>query len=114
MIKWKGYAEIENTWEPAENLQCYGMINEFEEKYAKLQKPYYKYEPIAPTVRMNSCDITKLCIQDPDGFDKSWTCKRILGASQDEEGDILFLVQWYTQTYDRRMYFFFQGNYKRG
>lgn len=35
LIKWKGYPEQENTWEPADNLQCFGMINEFEHKYEK-------------------------------------------------------------------------------
>ena len=43
LIKWKGYAEIENTWEPADNLQCYGMINEFEEKIKNDQSPLSKY-----------------------------------------------------------------------
>ena len=32
--------------------------------------------------------------QDEDGFDKKWDCKGILGASQDEEGEILFLIKW--------------------
>ena len=35
LIKWKGYPEQENTWEPADNLQCFGMISEFEHKYEK-------------------------------------------------------------------------------
>ena len=37
LIKWKGYAEQENTWEPADNLQCFGMINEFEIAFEKKQ-----------------------------------------------------------------------------
>ena len=40
LIKWKGYAELENTWEPAENLQCFGMIAEFEERY-KSEPTFY-------------------------------------------------------------------------
>ena len=50
LIKWKGYAEIENTWEPAENLQCYGMINEFEEKYKNEPKAHHKYRKSAANV----------------------------------------------------------------
>ena len=50
MIKWKGYAEIENTWEPAENLQCYGMIQEFEEKYKLDARPFSKYRKPNPAV----------------------------------------------------------------
>jgi len=38
LLKWIGYDDKDNTWEPVENLDCPGLIDAFEAERAKQDK----------------------------------------------------------------------------
>ena len=37
-LKWKGYSSLDNTWEPAENLDCPELLEEFKKTRAAPSK----------------------------------------------------------------------------
>jgi hypothetical protein len=71
LIKWKGYADSENTWEPEENLHCPHILAEF---------------------KASLTDEDRLCFNHPDpdgltGFQRHATFDKCIGADGPHESD---------------------------
>lgn len=100
-LKWKGYGEADNTWEPLENLDCPDLIAEFEEqrKKAKLSK---KNEEKGDKKRKTPAAVdTEKKKKKPEkeeenrakGFERNLEPEKIIGAT-DASGELMFLVKW--------------------
>ena len=70
-IKWKGYNEKDNTWEPVENLFCADLIAEFHEQRKKKPEEESK----------------------PRDFDLGLDAEKIIGST-DVSGELMFLIKW--------------------
>lgn len=96
-LKWKGYSNDDNTWEPEENLDCPDLILEFEEarkKKEQIKKEDRKRKASTPaedkkTAKKKQSDEDK----KPQGFDRGLEPERIIGAT-DSSGELMFLMKW--------------------
>ena len=91
LLKWKGYGDEDNTWEPKENLDCEDLIKAFEDKRKKKQD-----EKNAAKRKSNIADSGKKKKADDDrprGFDRGLDPERIIGAT-DSSGELMFLIKW--------------------
>ncbi|XP_074420996.1 LOW QUALITY PROTEIN: chromobox protein homolog 5 [Larus michahellis] len=104
LLKWKGFSEEHNTWEPEKNLDCPELISEFMRKYKKMKegdgnKPREKAEgakrkgglgaggdDIKAKKKRESNDIAR-------GFERGLEPEKIIGAT-DSCGDLMFLMKW--------------------
>jgi len=110
LLKWKGYGEDDNTWEPEENLGCPELIAEFERVWKLKQddlkaasKPSAKKRASEPAIekedrKENKDKKTKTTIKDPvraeqTGFDRGLQADKIIGAT-DSSGELMFLMKW--------------------
>jgi len=99
-LKWKGYPESENSWEPVANLDCPELIKEFEINYKK--KMTSDEKPVEKKRKMNGTEsgseatppAKKKVEEDrPRGFDRKLEPDRIVGAT-DSSGELMFLIKW--------------------
>jgi len=102
-LKWKGYGEEDNTWEPEANLDCPELIEGFETKRkieeekkdeAKKKKRQSTSTPAAPEEPAKK-KAKKAVEEDnrPRGFDRGLDAEKIIGAT-DSSGELMFLMKW--------------------
>lgn len=101
-LKWKGYSNDENTWEPEENLDCPDLIAQFEDQRKKKEatatsKRHEEKEQkkrkssSTPTPTQAKKKVTEE--KKPEGFDRNLEPERIIGAT-DSSGELMFLMKW--------------------
>jgi hypothetical protein len=93
LLKWKGYPDSENTWEPEENLECPDLIADYEDKAKK--KKEEKKRKSQGDEESTSKRKKKVAEEDdkPRGFDRGLQPERIIGAT-DSGGELMFLMKW--------------------
>jgi len=103
-LKWKGYPDSDNTWEPQENLDCPDLIQIFEdarkakEESKKKQSKEEKDSKSAKRKSSGTPTLTqpkKKAVEDkkPEGFERGLDPERIIGAT-DSSGELMFLMKW--------------------
>uniref|UniRef100_A0A1B6FZJ5 Chromo domain-containing protein n=1 Tax=Cuerna arida TaxID=1464854 RepID=A0A1B6FZJ5_9HEMI len=107
LLKWKGYSDEDNTWEPEENLDCPDLIQQFEEarkkrEAAKKEGDTKKRKATSSTssnekVPEKSSPLKKrINIEEdnkPRGFERGLEPEKIIGAT-DSSGELMFLMKW--------------------
>ncbi|XP_022241349.1 chromobox protein homolog 1-like isoform X1 [Limulus polyphemus] len=96
-LKWKGYPDSENTWEPEEHLDCPDLIAEYEnsrkntdaeQSDGKKKKNESDSDNSTQKKKRKTEDDSK-----PKGFDRGLEPDRIIGAT-DSSGELMFLIKW--------------------
>ena len=102
-LKWIGYDDADNTWEPVENLDCPELIEKFEAdlKAKEAEKSKEKSEHSKSKKRKSEHDDSKSNKKKnfdeesrPKGFDRGLDPERIIGAT-DSSGELMFLMKWH-------------------
>ncbi|KAL7372686.1 hypothetical protein ABVT39_020790 [Epinephelus coioides] len=93
LLKWKGFSEEDNTWEPEDNLDCPDLIAEF----LQSQKSAHDGKRKAAGDADGDESRTKKKKDDTEklrGFARGLDPERIIGAT-DSTGELMFLMKWF-------------------
>ncbi|KAI9563568.1 putative chromobox protein like protein 1-like [Daphnia sinensis] len=115
LLKWTGFSDEDNTWEPKRNLGCYDLIAAFERERNEKEKMKKKHTSIQEKEKHQGLNENhenkqdrlsqdkkavkkKTKVQMPSlltGFDRNLEAEKILGATDDSpNGELLFLIKW--------------------
>ncbi|XP_035283782.1 chromobox protein homolog 3a [Anguilla anguilla] len=101
-LKWKGFTDADNTWEPEENLDCPELIQAYltakgataaegdppTPEAIKRKSTSEEPEPDAAKAKKK-----KELVEKPRGFARNLDPERIIGAT-DSSGELMFLMKW--------------------
>ncbi|KAJ3607447.1 hypothetical protein NHX12_024498 [Muraenolepis orangiensis] len=90
LLKWKGFSDDDNTWEPDDNLDCPDLIAEFLQSQKSAHEGKRKAEADGDDGK------SKKKKEETDklrGFARSLDPERIIGAT-DSTGELMFLMKW--------------------
>ncbi|XP_078492306.1 chromobox protein homolog 1-like [Ciona intestinalis] len=101
LIKWKGFSDADNTWEPDENLECPDLISQFESTNIKKTNNKEKEKEIVKDDKKRKISETKEGVKKsktadelrPKGFARGLKPEKIIGAT-DSGGQLTFLMKW--------------------
>ncbi|XP_077590001.1 chromobox protein homolog 1-like [Stigmatopora nigra] len=97
LLKWKGFSNEDNTWEPEDNLDCPDLIAEFMRKYKEKEdktkdgKRKVSGEAVGPEERGSKRKKDES--GKVRGFGRGLQPERIIGAT-DSSGELMFLMKW--------------------
>lgn len=104
LLKWNGYGDEDNTWEPEENLECCeDMIIEYEENIIRLENEKNQNSEseclldvgtstiASPELPIN--DLPEIKPKPEDYFKTEKVPEKIVGAT-DINGQLQFLIKW--------------------
>ncbi|NWV49568.1 CBX5 protein, partial [Daphoenositta chrysoptera] len=107
LLKWKGFSEEHNTWEPEKNLDCPELISQFLRKDRRMRDMRDTGDSV-PDPELHPLPVPKipffpqkhpLCPQNSQsndiarGFERGLEPEKIIGAT-DSCGDLMFLMKW--------------------
>ncbi|KAK2725787.1 chromobox protein homolog 1-like [Artemia franciscana] len=100
LLKWKGFGDEDNTWEPVENLDCPELISQYEETRKKkeelpVKETSRKRKSIAVEKDEDKKKPKKVPEENgkPRGFDRGLEAEKVVGAT-DSSGELMFLMKW--------------------
>jgi len=101
-MKWKGFTDADNTWEPAANLNCKELVEAYEsnrepdKKEKKTKSVKANIEKMQHNKRKAAEEVGAKENKKADkrnGFDKGFTAEEIIGAVENN-GEVHFLIKW--------------------